>query len=295
MPNLRVEPEQRVIEQDGSRTLLDVMKEAGIPITYACGGRARCSTCRVAVVEGVAFCASRNEAEQAMAEKLALTPDIRLACQTRVSGQVAVRRLVLDALDQKLASQRVALGAEVGRDAELAVMFSDVANFTPFSEALPAYDVVHTLDRWFTASGDVVALHGGRVDNYMGDGFLAVFEQAEGAADAGLELLEAAAALSRYTKGAFGLPFSTRMGIHWGQVVVGTLGASHNRRSTVVGDVVNMAARIEAANKELGTSLLVSRELEQRLPPRFVRGRQAELALKGKSSVHALVELRTAG
>jgi len=76
---------------------------------------------------------------------------------------------------------------------------------------------------------------------------------------------------------------------------VGTLGASHNRRSTVVGDVVNMAARIEAANKELGTSLLVSGELEQRLPPRFVRGRQAELALKGKSSVHALVELRTAG
>jgi len=73
---------------------------------------------------------------------------------------------------------------------------------------------------------------------------------------------------------------------------VGTLGASHNRRSTVMGDVVNMAARIEAANKELGTSLLVSSDVESRLGPGFTRGRRAELALKGKSGVHALVEIR---
>lgn len=291
MPHLRVEPEKRVIEQDSTRTLLDALKAAGIPITHACGGRARCSTCRVAVVDGVELCQPRNEAEQAMATKLSLGPDIRLACQTRVQGEVAVRRLVLDEVDLKLAAQRVALGAAVGREAELAVMFSDVANFTPFSEALTAYDVVHTLDRWFTASGEVVEQHGGRVDNYMGDGFLAVFEDAGRAAAAGLALLDAASALSRYTQEAFSLPFSTRMGIHWGQVVVGTLGASHNRRSTVMGDVVNTAARIEAANKELGTALLVSGELECRLDASFARGKRAELSLKGKSGVQALVEI----
>ncbi|MEN9796816.1 MAG: Adenylate cyclase 1 [Pseudomonadota bacterium] len=291
MPNVHVEPEKRVVQAEESRSLLDALKQAGIDITHACGGRARCSTCRVAVVEGLERCEARNEAEEAMARKLSLGDDIRLACQTRVTGEVAVRRLVLDEVDLKLASQRVALGAAVGRDAELAVMFSDVANFTPFSEALTAYDVVHTLDRWFTVSGDVVERHGGRVDNYMGDGFLAVFEDAERAVDAGLALADAAAGLSRYTQGAFSLPFSTRMGIHWGSVVVGTLGASHNRRSTTMGDVVNMAARIEAANKELGTTLLVSSDVEARLGDRFARGRRAELALKGKSGVHALVEI----
>lgn len=294
MSTIHVAPDQTTVPSSPTATLLEALRAAAVPITYACGGRARCSTCRVRVTDGLEHCTPRNEAESAIAHKLSLPPETRLACQTRVSGPVRVRRLVLDAFDIRLASSGVAEGAAVGRDRELVVMFSDVADFTPFSEALPAYDVVHTLDRWFTLAGQLVQQHGGRVDNYMGDGFLAVFDHAEVAVEAGLALLDAAAGVSRYTEAVYGLPFHTRMGLHVGTVVVGTLGAAHNRRTTVIGDVVNMAARIEAANKELGSSLLVSTEVDQLLGLRFRRGRSADLTLKGKSGTHRLVEVLAA-
>lgn len=291
MSTIHVTPDHATVHGEGEGTLLDALRAAAVPIIHACGGRARCSTCRVRVTEGLEHCSPRTEAETAIAVKLSLPPETRLACQTRALGPVRVRRLVLDEFDQRLASAGAAQGAAVGRDRELVIMFSDVADFTPFSEALPAYDVVHTLDRWFTLAGQVVQQHGGRVDNYMGDGFLAVFDDAEVAVLAGLALLDGARALSRYTEAVYGLPFKTRMGLHVGTVVVGTLGAEHNRRTTVIGDVVNMAARIEAANKDLGSSLLVSAEVEQRLGLRFQRGRESELGLKGKTGLHRLVEV----
>jgi adenylate cyclase len=216
---------------------------------------------------------------------------MRLACQTLAHGPLRLRRLVLDEMDLALASDAARDAESVGREENVALLFSDVADFTPFSEALPAYDVVHTLDRWFTAAGEEVQRAGGRIDNYMGDGFLAVFPEAAMAVRAGLGLLAAAERLSGYTQALYGLPFLTRVGIHQGAVVVGTLGAAHNRRATVIGDVVNLAARIEAANKELGTRLLVSGTVEETLEEGFVRGRRSEMALKGKSGVHALVEI----
>jgi adenylate cyclase len=291
MARILIAPEDTAAESATDRTILETLRDAGIPITNACGGRARCSTCRVLVLEGLEHCGDRNDAESAIAAKLSLPPETRLACQTRVVGPVSIRRLVIDDVDRQLASDGVAQGAAVGRERELVVMFSDVADFTPFSEALPAYDVVHVLDRWFSTSGRVVQQHGGRVDNYMGDGFLAVFDDGEVAVDAGLVLLDAAASLSRYTESVYRLPFRTRMGLHHGTVVVGTLGAAHNRRTTVIGDVVNIASRIEAANKEVGSALLVSSTVDALLGPRFVRGRTADLPLKGKQGTHHLVEI----
>jgi adenylate cyclase len=291
VPLLRVSPDGVSLPIAAGGSLLESLRQAGVPITHACGGRGRCSTCRVRVIEGLERCEPRTEDEALIAAKLSLPDDTRLACQLRVVGSAHVQRLVLDEVDLRLASASVAQQAAVGRDRELVILFSDIANFTPFSEALPAYDVVHTLDRWFTAAGAVVQQHGGRVDNYMGDGFLAVFDDEEVAVDAALGLLDAAADLSRYTEAVYHLPFRTRMGVHRGPVIVGTLGANHNRRTTVMGDAVNVAARIEAANKEVGTSLLVSDAIDQRLGVRFTRGRRAEVSLKGKSGTHALVEV----
>lgn len=291
MPRIHVLPEKATVDGTTGKTLLETLRDANVPIAHACGGLARCSTCRVQVVDGLEHCAERNDAELAIAQKLGLGAQTRLACQTQVSGPVSVRRLVLDDVDRKLATQGVAHGGAVGRDLELAVMFSDVADFTPLTEALPAYDVVHVLDRWFMEAGQVVERHGGRVDNYMGDGFLAVFEDVEAAVDAGLALLAAAERLSRYVEAAYGLAFRSRLGVDYGAVVVGTLGAAHNRRTTVIGDAVNAAARIEGANKELGSVFLVSEQVERRLGARFERGRSASVALKGKAGSHRVVEI----
>ena len=295
MFEVRVIPDRIIVPAASGQALLGALQAGGVPITHACGGRARCSTCRVRVVDGLAHCLPRNEAESAIAEKLSLQPDMRLACQLEVCGPIEVRRLVLDAEDEALVGSGLTAGAAVGRDDELVILFSDVADFTPFSEALPAYDVVHTLDRWFAAAGRVVAAHDGRIDNYMGDGFLAVFTRADAAVRAGLGLLAAASALDAYTREVFGLPFRSRVGIHQGQAVVGTLGAAHNRRSTVIGDVVNLAARIEAANKPLDTALLVSAEVDAAIGPAFRRGRTGHIPLKGKTGTYRLIEIVAEG
>ena len=289
-------PDGRTVEAAPDQTLLDALLAAGVPITHACGGKARCSTCRVRVEEGAATLCPRTEAEEAMAARLTFDERTRLACQTRVRGDAAVRRLVIDDCDRELATRALAgeRKAAVGHEEAVAILFSDVAGFTPLSEALPPYDVIHLLNRWFLLAGEAVAGCGGRVDNYMGDGLLAVFRgdgAASAAVRAALALQRVAAGMSEYSAPLYGRAFSVRVGVHFGTVVIGDLGAAHNRRETVIGDAVNVASRIEAANKRAGTHVLVSDAVLERLEGRATTGRTADLELKGKSGTFRLHEI----
>ena len=91
-------PDEQLVDAKQAYTLLDASLEAGIPHTHVCGGNARCSTCRVLILEGLECCAPRTAAEQTLAEYLHLEPNIRLACQTELvnSGRITLRRLALD-------------------------------------------------------------------------------------------------------------------------------------------------------------------------------------------------------
>src|SRR4051794_1687490 len=86
-------------------TLLEAALRAGLPLTHACGGRAKCSTCRVRVLSGLDGCPSRTEAERTLAERLGLDDEVRLACQVQPAGDLRVRRLVVDEIDLLMASQ----------------------------------------------------------------------------------------------------------------------------------------------------------------------------------------------
>jgi len=136
--------EKQTVEADAAETILQASLRAGIPHAHACGGNARCSTCRVVIVEGLEYCVARNDLEQKLADRLHFTPDIRLACQTTIGDDVKLRRLVLDDKDLQLTDQR-SVGAaptSAGEEKRLAVLFSDIRGFTPFAEALPPFDVV---------------------------------------------------------------------------------------------------------------------------------------------------------
>src|SRR5436190_18476813 len=89
-------------------TILRASLRAGIPHAHACGGQARCSTCRVQIVDGLDHCAPRTDKETALAGRLRFAPEVRLACQTTVSGDVKVRRLALDQTDVALVDQSAA-------------------------------------------------------------------------------------------------------------------------------------------------------------------------------------------
>ena len=170
---------------DLSKTLLEISLAEGVPHVHACGGHGRCSTCRVMVLEGAEHVQPRNETEQRLAEKKGFEDNIRLACQTRVSGAVRVRRLVMDGEDAEVA---LAERGGSGREARVAVLFADVRSFTGFSETNLPYDVVHVLNRYFRRAGEAILANGGYIDKYMGDGLMALFGMQAEAQEAGAEL-----------------------------------------------------------------------------------------------------------
>ena len=105
MPQISVWPEEAIVPFDDEVNILEALLSANLPIEHLCGGRARCSTCRVAIVEGLGDLSVRTEAEAAMATRLDFPDQVRLACQTTASRSLRLRRLVLDKQDVELASQ----------------------------------------------------------------------------------------------------------------------------------------------------------------------------------------------
>jgi adenylate cyclase len=304
MATIRILPDDVLIEVAPGETLLDASLRAGVAHAHACGGHARCSTCRVEVTDGIDNCAPRTEAEQVLADRLGFAPHLRLACQTQARADTTIRRLILDDDDVALVDQRVrgAVPASAGEERALAILFADIGGFTAFSEALPPHDVVHVLNRYFHAMGRAIAQFGGHIDNYMGDGLMALFglrqttsESADSAAlravQAGLAMLAAMDAFKPYLETAYGRVFDMRIGVHYGDAVVGSVGAVGRERVTAIGDAVNFASRIEGANKAAGTRLLISEALKEQLQPHLQTGRTLLVPIHGKTGEYALHEV----
>ena len=145
----------------------------------------------------------------------------------------------------------------------MVILFADIRDFTCLAESLPPYDVIHLLNRYFHEMGQVISRNGGQIDNYMGDGLMALFgmEDSTGAAlaavKAGLEMHAAMEILKPYLETIYAKSFHIGVGIHYGDVVVGAIGSQSLKRVTAIGDAVYLASRIEAANKQAGTGLLI--------------------------------------
>lgn len=293
-------PDEKEAKAGGKTTILEASLDSGIPHVHVCGGKARCSTCRVVVVSGLERCSPRQGAEEKMADRLNFGPHVRLACQTTVGGDVTVRRMVLDTLDIQLSNQigpGLKLGS-VGEEKDLAILFADIGDYTSFAESLPAYDVIHALRRYFVTMGRVIDAHGGRINDYVGDGIMALFgiddrpDPVYRAVRAGLEMLWEVDSLNPYLQAMYRRKFKIRIGIHYGPVVVGTIGMAEMEKMAVIGDPVNVAERIEDANKQTGTSMLVSdaalREVFGRVR---VRESFPDITLKGKRTRFTLHEI----
>ena len=301
MASVHVGPDNKQIVMCGSEAILAASLREGIPHAYACGGRARCSICRISVEEGLEFCSPRSKGERIVAERLNFSPETRLACQTKITGDVNVRRLVVDDDDIEF-TRGIAEGprpASIGEEKKLAVLFADVRGFTALSERMSPYDVIYFLNRYFHLTSQVIESYGGYVDNYMGDGLMALFghddapDAAFRAVSAALTMLEEVEKRSRHFEELYGVSVRIGVGIHQGNVVVGMIGAGERQRMTVIGDAVNFASRIESANKKFGTELLISNEVHRHIADRITVGRQIEhVLIEGKTGQHVLHEVK---
>lgn len=300
MPKIIYLPDKIEVEVKEGETLLQAGLAAGIPHVNVCGGIGRCSTCRVIVLSGLEHCSAPTKDERAIQEMLNLPPHVRLACQTRVSGPVKVRRLVEDLDDVDFFSifiEGVEVLTALGQEKDIFILFADIQGFTAFSEHLLPYDVLYSLNLYLGRMGEIVKNHHGRIDNYMGDGFMALFEAddpvsgARRAVRAGLEMLAAVDRMAPYLEELYSRSFQIRIGLHYGRVVAGKLGHPGYKRGTVIGDAVNLASRIETANKQAGTRFLVSQEIYDLIRDELQVGQQVAGAISGKSGEYRLYEV----
>jgi len=261
-------PDNVDFDVNADETLLEAALRSGVTFAHACGGRAKCSTCRIWVIDGLEACSQRTAAETSMAERLGFTSEVRLACQLRPEGELCVRRLVLDETDLMMCSQLDrAAATRVGEAKKVTILFSDVTDSTSISERLSPYDLMYLLNRYFVQVGDIIERNGGFIDRFIGDGVMAIFgieDQPDAplhAVNTALQILEAAEQIKPFFASMYGVEFNIRTGLHYGEAVIGSLGSIGHERITAIGEVPNVASRIEAANKEAGTRLLISQAL----------------------------------
>lgn len=296
MAKIEFLPDKLVVASLEGETLLAASLRKGIVHAHACGGHARCTTCRVVVVEGLENCLPRDKAETEIAKKLQLACDIRLACQTKIKGDVKARRLILDEEDMAIVKQlkENPKALSLGEEKKLTILFCDITDFTAFAEKQLSYDVIHILNRYFFEMKKVIERFLGKINNTMGDGFLALFESDSSALDAvsaATTILKEMNHFNEYLESNFKTRFKVRMGVHFGQVVMGSLGTTEDNRKTVIGDAVNLASRIEAMNKEMGTQLLISESVYEQVKDQIEVGKQCQGTIRGKTGEYSLYEI----
>ncbi len=246
-----------VVSEKGM-TLLEMSRANGIPHTALCGGKGRCTTCRVVVEDGADQLPPPTEIEARSLKAVNAPNGTRLACQMRPTDPVTVFRVFRPdgARDRAHASQ--------GEERQLAVLFLDMRGFTARTTGQLPYDIVFLLNRFFDAIVPAINAQGGTVDKYMGDGLLAMFETTNAASSASAGLRAAAEigrALQRFNERLAtedSQPVRIGMGLHLGDLVLGEIGAAKDAPRTIIGDAVNVASRLEAETKALGVELLVS-------------------------------------
>jgi len=244
-------------------TVLEASRLLGFPHASVCGGRGRCSTCRVRVSVGLDRLPPPGRPEREVLKRIGAPPNVRLACQARPDGDVTVVPLVMPADGLRTAAAREMLGH--GHEGEVAVLFADLRSFTHLSEQQLPYDVVFLLNRYFDAVGSAIESVGGHIDKFIGDGVMAVFGIRRPIGEACRRALAAARAMSENlqrlneTVILEGIdPLRIGIGIHAGPAIVGEMGYGNSTALTAIGDTVNTASRLEALTKEYECQLVVS-------------------------------------
>ncbi len=176
-----------------------------------------------------------------------------------------------------------------GERREATVFFSDLAGFTDLSEKLPAEQMVEVVNAYLEETSECLHRHGAYVDKYIGDAVMAVLgapqqlpDHAVAACHAALEARAALAGINARYATKVGVHLEVRIGLNTGEMVVGNLGSSRKKQYTVMGDTVNLASRLEGANKAFGTGILLGEETARRVQGAMVTRPLARLRVKGK-------------
>ncbi|WEX85933.1 adenylate/guanylate cyclase domain-containing protein [Sinorhizobium garamanticum] len=282
-------PDGRVASVGLGFSVLEASRAAGVPHVSVCGGRGRCSTCRVRVIQGLEGQPGPEAAERATLTRIGAPENVRLACQFRpVHSVTVVPILDTDSLGIK---KQLAQQDGEGRERRIAVLFCDLRDFTRIAEHRLPFDTVFLLNRYFEMVGEAVESSGGVIDKFIGDGALAIFGLKTPFQEACLQSLSAAVRLSKGIQalnqtfyGELEQPLRLAIGLHAGPAIIGEMGYGRATSLTAVGDTINIASRLEGLAKEHDAELAVSVELVRRAGLNLEGNIRLDIGLRGRQA-----------
>jgi adenylate cyclase len=254
-------------------TLLEISRMYNIPHMAVCGGRGRCSTCRVLVLSAASALEPPSQAELETLRTIKAGPNIRLACQARPKAETTIMRLLRVGTEQTHLPQvahQLAHQNYAGIEQDLAVLFVDMRGFTAMTEHKLAFDVVYILNQFFATVGQPVYDMGGWISNYVGDGMIALFSDGAGiepacraALLAAAQIDQAVSDLNERLANEMQQPIRIAMGLHAGAHVIGRVGYRDSQAMSVIGLAINVASRLEALAKAASAQIAFSDAVAQ--------------------------------
>jgi adenylate cyclase len=286
--------------------VLEASLRYNVPHASVCGGRARCSTCRIRVIGDSHALPEPSKREAFVLNRVGATdPSIRLACQLRPTQDLSFFQLFMPHMMS--ANAHAAHPHRIGQERYLVSMFVDMRGSTRLAEARLPFDTVFIVNRFLGAVSQAVIECGGQPNQFVGDGELALFGLQVGPQAACRQALKAAAMiaanieeLNRFLSHDLNEPIRFGIGIHGGEVIIGDIGYRDHMVFTALGDAVNVAARLQDMTKTLGCEAIVSEEVRitaglaaESLPEQeaTIRGRSEPMIVRTISHAKSLSAL----
>jgi adenylate cyclase len=257
----------RTVRVPRGLTVLEASLRNNVPHASVCGGRARCSTCRIRIIGDCSALPEPSQREAFVLRRVGTTdPSIRLACQLRPANDLSFFQLFLP--QTMSASAHASNPARIGQERYLVSMFVDMRGSTKLAEKRLPFDTVFIVNRFLGAVSQAVIESGGRPNQFVGDGMLALFGLSASRQEACRQALKAATLiaanvdeLNRFLEHDLREPIRFGIGIHGGEVIVGDIGYRDHMVFTALGDAVNVAARLQDMTKGLACEAVISDEV----------------------------------
>jgi adenylate cyclase len=297
----------RTVRVPKGLSVLEASLRNNVPHASVCGGRARCSTCRIRIIGDYTSLPAPSNREAFVLNRVGAgsDPAIRLACQLRPEADLSFFQIFLPQITA--ASLRTSRPSRIGEERYLVSMFVDMRGSTRLAEKRLPFDTVFIVNRFLGAVSQAVTECGGQPNQFVGDGQLALFGLSTDPQTACRQALKAAATiaanvdeLNLFLKHDLREPIQFGIGIHAGEVIIGDIGYREHMVFTALGDAVNVAARLQDMTKSLACEAVISEEVRvsaglaaDGLPEQEVaiRGRAEPMIIRAVKSAKTLSAL----
>jgi adenylate cyclase len=257
----------RTVRVPRGLSVLEASLRNNVPHASVCGGRARCSTCRIRIIGDCSELPKPSQREAFVLGRVGTSdPSIRLACQLRPPTDLSFFQLFLP--HTMSADGHASNPTRIGQERYLVNMFVDMRGSTRMAEKRLPFDTVFIVNRFLGAVSQAVLASGGMPNQFVGDGMLALFGLSTTRQEACRQALRAAAMiaanvdeLNKFLEHDLREPIRFGIGINGGEVIVGDIGYRDHMVFTALGDAVNVAARLQDMTKGLSCEVVVSDEV----------------------------------